>query len=102
MAHFVVYVTHQLWKDVRRQLEPLGSVIEWAEQRPVPRQELLTHVQTAHAIICTDDDRIDRQVIDAAPHLRVISTMSVGIDHIDLAAGLSPQYHRLSYPGCRQ
>ena len=29
---------------------------------------------------------VDRQVMEWAPRLRVISTMSVGVDHIDLAA----------------
>jgi lactate dehydrogenase-like 2-hydroxyacid dehydrogenase len=40
----------------------------------------------AEGLLVNSNVAVDRQVMDWAPRLRVISTMSVGVDHIDLAA----------------
>jgi glyoxylate reductase len=34
--------------------------------------------------VCTLINRVDRQLLDAAPNLQFVSSMSVGVDHIDL------------------
>ncbi|XP_028816418.1 glyoxylate reductase/hydroxypyruvate reductase isoform X1 [Denticeps clupeoides] len=55
----------------------------WDSDEPVPRAELLKGVSGAHGLICLLSDRIDAEVLDAAgPSLKVISTMSVGFDHL--------------------
>ncbi|KAM3612010.1 uncharacterized protein V6R79_000939 [Siganus canaliculatus] len=57
----------------------------WDSDEPVPRAELLKGVQGAHGLLCLLSDRIDAEVLDAAgPNLKVISTMSVGFDHLAL------------------
>lgn len=58
----------------------------WAENREMPRQELLSRVAEAQGLYCMLTDRIDRELLDAGSQLRVISTMAVGVDNIDLAA----------------
>ncbi len=40
----------------------------------------------AEGLLVSSNVVVDRQVMEWAPRLRVISTMSVGVDHIDLAA----------------
>ena len=53
--------------------------------RPPTRNELLTAVRQKDAILCTLSDIIDAKVMDAAgPNLKVISSYSTGIDHIDI------------------
>ena len=54
------------------------------EEIPVPRDVLLEEASWAQGIYCMLSDAIDREVIQAAPDLEVISTMAVGFDHIDL------------------
>ena len=57
----------------------------WNEPRPVPRDYLLKHVSGVDGLYCLHSDKIDKQLLDAAgPNLKVIATMSVGYDHIDL------------------
>ncbi|HEY3376075.1 MAG TPA: D-glycerate dehydrogenase [Armatimonadota bacterium] len=89
MAQYTVYITRKIWEDLRRHLEQVGNVIAWDEDRVVPRAELLTRIHEADALLCTDDDRVDRAVLDAAPHLKVISTMSAGVEHIDVATAVA-------------
>jgi glyoxylate reductase len=49
------------------------------------RKELLKQVRQKDAILCTLSDRIDARVIDAAgSNLKVISSYSTGVDHIDI------------------
>jgi glyoxylate reductase len=56
------------------------------EERDVPptRDELLAKSKDCVGALILLTERIDREFIDNAPKLRVISTMSVGFDHIDL------------------
>ncbi|MFQ6135303.1 MAG: glyoxylate reductase [Nitrososphaerales archaeon] len=48
-------------------------------------EELLRNIRGKDGLLCMLTDRIDSEVIDTAPGLRVISSFSVGVDHIDTA-----------------
>jgi glyoxylate reductase len=53
--------------------------------RPPTRSELLKAVRNKDAILCTLSDKIDAKVMDAAgSNLKVISSYSTGVDHIDI------------------
>lgn len=57
----------------------------WTGKEPVPREVFLKQVAGADAIYCLLTDKVDKEVLDAAgKSLKVISTMSVGLEHIDL------------------
>ncbi|XP_055542003.1 glyoxylate reductase/hydroxypyruvate reductase isoform X1 [Wyeomyia smithii] len=57
----------------------------WDEGYPVPRDEFLRNVAGKDAIFCSLNDRIDKELLDqAGPSLKVVSTISVGFDHIDV------------------
>lgn len=38
----------------------------------------------AEGLLCTLTDRVDRALLEACPRLRVVSSVSVGLDHVDL------------------
>ena len=51
----------------------------------MPREELLKQVAGTNAIYCSLTDKIDKELLDAAgPGLKVVGTISVGHDHIDV------------------
>ena len=64
----------------------VGSIDLWEENAPMPRSELLSRVAIVDGLYCMLTDGIDRELLDAAPRLRVVSTMAVGVDNIDLVA----------------
>lgn len=66
-------------------LQKLASVEVWTERYPPPYELLLEKVKTIDGLLCLLTDRIDRQLIESAPALKVISQMAVGYDNIDLA-----------------
>lgn len=57
----------------------------WEGDGPVPRDQLLEEVADVRALLTMLTDRIDAEVLDAAPHLEVVSQMAVGLDNIDVA-----------------
>ena len=53
--------------------------------RPAPGdREFDDALASAHGVLCLLVDRIDASALKAAPCLRVISSISVGVDHIDV------------------
>ncbi|NWY06502.1 GRHPR reductase, partial [Nothoprocta ornata] len=58
---------------------------QWDSDDPVPRSELLKKVAGIQGLYCLLTETIDAEVLDAAgSSLRVVSTMSVGYDHVSL------------------
>lgn len=58
----------------------------WLADLPPTREQLLEKVRGADGLLCMLTERIDVELMDAAgPQLKVISSMSVGVDHIDVA-----------------
>ena len=75
---------------------PPGSAVEdisravevwlWEEDRPIPPEVLQRQAADADGLYCMLTDTVDSELLDAAPGLRVVSTMAVGVDNIDLDA----------------
>ncbi|XP_072260631.1 glyoxylate reductase/hydroxypyruvate reductase-like [Pyxicephalus adspersus] len=82
-----IYVTRRIPPDGIKILQQSGSceIEQWDSDDPVPRSELLKKVAGIQGLYCLLTEKIDKEVLDAAgPSLKVISTMSVGYDHLSL------------------
>ncbi|KAM9412696.1 glyoxylate reductase/hydroxypyruvate reductase-like isoform 2-T2 [Salvelinus alpinus] len=80
-----VFITRRIPQEGMKILSQAGvcKVSLWDSDEPVPRAELLKGVEGAHGLLCLLSDKIDTEVLDAAgPNLKVISTLSVGFDHM--------------------
>lgn len=81
-----VYVTRRLPQPV---LDLLGQHLQlsvWPGDLPPPRAVLLKEVAEADGLLALLTDRVDAQLLDGAPHLRVVSNYAVGYDNIDVPA----------------
>lgn len=59
----------------------------WDSDEPIPRATLLGWVKGIDGLYCLLTEQIDDELLDAAgPTLKVVSTLSVGYDHIDVEA----------------
>ncbi len=67
-------------------LRQADRVAVWEGEGVMPRDELLAGIAEATGLYCMLTDQIDRQLLEAAPNLRAVSNMAVGVDNIDLAA----------------
>lgn len=58
----------------------------WEEDRTIPRDLLLEKVRDAVGLYAMWTERIDQELLDAAPKLRTVSIMAVGVENADMAA----------------
>ena len=67
-------------------LRQTDRVAVWERDSVMPRTELLEQIGEAEGLYCMLTDRVDRDLLKAAPRLRVVSNMAVGVDNVDLVA----------------
>jgi glyoxylate reductase len=82
-----IVVTRWIQAPAIELLEAVGDVWVNPEDRALTREELLTAVVGADAVVAMLHDRIDGELLDAAgPQLRVVANVAVGFDNTDVAA----------------
>lgn len=59
----------------------------WEKPEPIPRSVLLSKIKNVDEVHCLLTDKIDDEVLNApGPQLKIVATMPVGVDHLDLKA----------------
>ncbi|XP_078062188.1 glyoxylate reductase/hydroxypyruvate reductase-like isoform X1 [Mustelus asterias] len=94
-----VFVTRRIPKEGLKVLSESGicNIQQWDSDEPVPKEELLKGIAGAHGLFCMLTDKIDDEVLQAAgTNLKVISTLSVGFDHLSLE-GIKKRGIRVGY-----
>jgi glyoxylate reductase len=84
-----VFVTRRLPGTAVDRLASEHEVELWPERLPPRPDDLRARAAEIEGLLTTLTDRIDRDLLDAAPNLRAISNYAVGVDNIDIdvAAG---------------
>lgn len=79
-----VFVTRDLPGEALSRLAEASEMRLW-QGRGAPAPEALREgAREAEGLLCLLTDRIDASLLDACPRLRVVSSCSVGLDHVDL------------------
>jgi len=81
-----ILVTRKPPGDAAERLAEHGDVWMWPHDSEIDREVLEQEIARATGLYCMLTDRIDDDLLDAAPGLRIVSTMAVGVDNIDLDA----------------
>lgn len=81
-----VVVTLPLPSAVLDRLNRSFDIRLWSESEPIPEATLRAWVTGADAILCSLGTPVTAGVIASSAQLQTISSISVGVDHIDLAA----------------
>jgi len=79
-------VTRPLFPAARKILDDHFETDYWTAEERIPRAELLKRVPDKEALVCLLTEKVDEELLAAAPKLRIVATVSVGYDHIDVAA----------------
>jgi glyoxylate reductase len=80
-----VYVTRRILEPALSMLLKECNVVLNNKDRPPSRKEILKNIRNKDGILCMLSDKIDAEVMAAAgPKLKVISSYSTGVDHIDV------------------
>ena len=95
-----VYATRLLpSKEAMDKLNEFCDVVWNTKPLPPSREELLENVKEKDALLCLLTDKIDSEVMDTAGDLKVISTCSVGFDHIDVEEATKRGIYVCNTPG---
>ena len=78
--------THVLFEAPRERLEQVFDAEFWTAPERPSRAELLRRVAGRDALICLLTEKIDDELLAAAPNLRIVANVAVGFDNIDLDA----------------
>lgn len=82
-----IYITRRLPEEAVAPLRNKYEVRMWEEEaKSVPRDVLMKEASSAHALWTMLSDTIDREMIEQAPQLKVISNLAVGYNNIDIEA----------------
>ena len=79
-----VFVTCRLPDAAMANLESFCDAEVWNQKTPPSREVLLEKVKDAEGLLCLLTDRIDAEVLNHGPKLRVISNCAVGFDNVDV------------------
>jgi glyoxylate reductase len=81
-----VYATHPLFEEARRLLDTNCDVQYWCEAERPSREEVLRRVKDREGLICLLTEKVNDELLRAAPKLRIVSNVAVGFDNIDVDA----------------
>jgi glyoxylate reductase len=81
-----VFVTHQLPGERIHELATQCDLSTWAGAGLLSSADLRRELTGRQGLVCMLTDRVDRPLLDAMPELSFVSSMSVGVDHIDVEA----------------
>jgi glyoxylate reductase len=84
MAKPKVYVTRELPERGLKIIKEHFDVEVWPEYAPPPKKVIIEKVKNVDALASLLSDKIDAEVFDAAPKLKIVAQMAVGFDNIDI------------------
>ncbi|MFQ5873440.1 MAG: 2-hydroxyacid dehydrogenase [Dehalococcoidia bacterium] len=79
-----VFVTRLIADEALDKVREATDMKLWEDDLPTPRDVLLREVRDIDGLLCLLTERIDAELFDAGPNLKVVSNMAVGFDNIDL------------------
>ena len=78
-----ILVTRTLPSSILSKLESVGTVDLYADGT-MPHEQLVSRIADKDAAVCMLTDRVDAEVLDAAPRLKVVANVAVGFNNIDV------------------
>ncbi|ARM75697.1 2-hydroxyacid dehydrogenase [Acidianus manzaensis] len=79
-----VLVTKQLPGNWLNYLSNYCNITLWEKNIPPTKEWIIDNIKDKDGILVTLTEKVDKEIIDKANKLKVISTYSVGYDHIDV------------------
>ena len=99
MSNPKVFVSRNIFPEAIDKIKAAADVEVWPDLLPPPYEVLLEKTRNADGLICMLSDKVDANLIENCPNLKVISTMAVGYDNIDIAAATARDIRVGNTPG---
>lgn len=79
-----IYLTRKIPEEGIKLLEKEHELEIYEGDTPPPKEEIIERLGDKEGLLCLLTDPIDKEVLDSAPRLKMISTYAVGYDNIDV------------------
>jgi len=79
-----IYVTRELPERGLRVLKQHFDAEVWPEYAPPPKKVIIDKARNVDALATLLSDKMDAEVFDAAPKLKIVCQLAVGFDNIDV------------------
>ena len=84
-----VFVARKMAQEALDMIAEATDMELWEDDMPPPRNIILEKVRDVEGLLSLLTDRVDGELMDAAPKLKIASNMAVGYDNIDVPAATS-------------
>src|SRR5579864_9513807 len=99
MAKPKVLATHRLFDPARQILQENCDVEYWEKPERPPREEVLRRVKDKEGMICLLTEKVNEELLQSAPKLRIAANVAVGFDNIDVPACTTRRVVATNTPG---
>ena len=79
-----VFATRPLFPAAQQILNASCEVEYWTQAERISKEELLRRVKDKDGLVCLLTERVNDELLRAAPKLRIAANVAVGFDNIDL------------------
>jgi glyoxylate reductase len=85
MAKPKVLATRPLFPAAQAILKSACDAEYWTKPERISREELLQRLKDKEGLVCLLTEKINSELLSAAPKLRIVANVAVGYDNIDVA-----------------
>ena len=93
------YLTRRIPPAVIERLQRETGLLAHTLERAPTKDEIIDGLRGRDALLCNITDRIDAEILDACPGLKVIANFGVGFNNIDVAAATARKIPVTNTPG---
>jgi len=94
-----VFITRKIPQIGIDLLKKKHAVRVYPKDQVIPRKELLNAVKWCDALLCLLTDKIDKELLEINPKLKIISNYAVGFNNIDIKAATEKGIPVTNTPG---
>lgn len=80
-----VFIDKRIPAEIEAYIAEYCEIDKWTSESPIPRDILLEKVRNVNGLL-TSNSNINDELLEHAPHLKAVSSISVGYNHFDVAA----------------
>jgi glyoxylate reductase len=86
MAKPRVLATRALFPKAQQILNASCEVEYWTQPERISKEELFRRIKDKEALVCLLTEKVDDELLRAAPKLRIAANVAVGFDNVDVPA----------------
>ncbi|KAE9133856.1 putative 2-ketogluconate reductase [Phytophthora fragariae] len=80
-----IFIDRRIPAEVEAYIAEHCVIDKWEHTDPIPRETLLSRIGQAEGLL-TSGSKINNELLEQAPRLKVVSSISVGYNHFDIPA----------------